>query len=203
VALLSQGRKCRDSLTPRPGVAVRRETRRQFALLVPFGILLAAYLFYRHYLFGVWGLPPITFLSCAFLRKPSRVVLIHYVTLLLVPWNLHSHRLILHMSHVWALSLLGWTCLLLWAWRKPERSPMAFSFPLFGFSSITPPALAMVHGGFMLDHWGYWIAPAVLLPLGILFDQLWARRGQSFLRKIGPPLFSAPHRLRSFDATEY
>jgi len=49
--------------------AVRRETRRQFALLVPFGILLAAYLFYRHYLFGGLGAPSDHLFVCAFLRK--------------------------------------------------------------------------------------------------------------------------------------
>lgn len=154
---------------------IRGAPRRRYILLLPLFALLCLYLIYRRYLFGAMGVPPETLYTIRFFLQAFPRILSHYIRLILVPWNLHSHRMIMRMSHSWFLSLIGWTSALALTWYKRREYPFVF-FCLFWFViGLLPPALAMVHGGFMLDHWGYWIAPAVLLPLGKVFDILWTR----------------------------
>jgi len=156
--------------------AVRGAPKKRYGLLLPIGVLLGIYLLYRHALFGTLGAPnDLTFTLRFFLQAFPRV-LSHYLRLILIPWNLHSHRMILRMSHFWVLSLVGWIGAMLLAWSKRRSYPWIFFCVFWFVLGLLPPALAMVHGGFMLDHWGYWVAPAVLLPLGILFDTLWSRQ---------------------------
>src|SRR5207248_1876936 len=71
---------------------------------------------------------------------------------------------------------------------RQERPWLYFSVFWFVIS-LVPPSLAMVYGGFILDHWGYWAAPAVFLPLGLLFDELWSRRQETRYRKLAALFF--------------
>jgi tetratricopeptide (TPR) repeat protein len=45
--------------------------------------------------------------------------------------------------------------------------------------NLLPMTLSMISGGFMLDHWGYTMAPAVLLPMGYFFERQWALHRKS------------------------
>lgn len=106
------------------------------------------------------------FMTLAFPR-----ILLHYATLLMVPWNLHSHRLIPSLSHAWPFLLLLVTCIPLRAAYQKRRT-LLFFFGWFVLS-LCPMIPPMITGGFMLDHWGYPMAPALLTPLGLLFTSLW------------------------------
>jgi len=168
---------------------IRPTPRRPYRVLVPLFALLGVYLMYRHSLFGSLGAPSNHLYTAQFYVQAFPRVLTHYVALILIPWNLHSHRLILRLSHVWYLSLAGWMALGVFSYRKRQERPWLY-FSVFWFViSLLPPSLAMVYGGFILDHWGYWAAPAVFLPLGLLFDELWTRRQETRYRKLGALFF--------------
>jgi hypothetical protein len=154
---------------------VQRVPRRRFFLLLPLLMVLGIYLAYRHYVFGKLGAPSDPLYTARFYAQAFPRVLTHYVALLFVPWNLHSHRLIMRLSHVWFLSLAGWLALVLWSYRHRQRFPWLFFSVFWLVIGLVPPSFAMVYGGFMLDHWGYWVAPAMLLPLSLLFDWLWSQ----------------------------
>ncbi len=47
----------------------------------------------------------------------------------------------------------------------------------------------MFNGGFILDHWGYWLAPAVLLPIALFFERLWTSRGSFRNRSLAMAFF--------------
>jgi protein O-mannosyl-transferase len=151
----------------------RSAPKRSYLLLAPIFALLAIYLIYRHFLFGALGAPPNYRFTISFFLEAFPRILTHYVRLILVPWNLHSHRLIMPMSHFWVFSLIGWTALGIYSWIKRAQRPRLYFCVFWFVIGLLPPAMAMVDGGFILDHWGYWVAPAVLLPLGLLFDKLW------------------------------
>jgi tetratricopeptide (TPR) repeat protein len=155
---------------------VRRVPLKRFLYVLPLFAILGGYLTYRRHLFGTVGVPPDYAFTLRFFIQVYPRVMTHYIRLILIPWNLHSHRLILRMSHTWTLSLAFWMGLAIWSFYKRAVYPRTFFCVYWLAIGLLPSAIAMVHGGFMLDHWGYWLAPAVLLPLGILFDALWMGR---------------------------
>ncbi len=164
-------------------LSTRRSSRPWVVVFLPLLVVLGIYLTYRYHLFGSLGAPPDYLLTARFYAQAYPRVLTHYVKLILFPWNLHSHRLILRLSHLWFLSLAGWMTLVVWSYKKREERPWLFFSVFWLVIGLLPPSLAMVHGGFMLDHWGYWVAPAIVLPLGLLFDGLWSGPEKSLGRK--------------------
>src|SRR5207237_829972 len=50
--------------------------------------------------------------------------------------------------------------------------------------SLLPMTVAMITGGFILDHWAYSVAPAVLLPLALFFDHAWTHPHRFFYRVV-------------------
>jgi len=101
-------------------------------------------------------------------------ILTVYVRLILVPWNLHSHRMIPHLSHFWFLYLAAWAGLWLWLIRKKNRLGVFF----LGWFIVTllPKTPPMIIGNFTLDHWGYPAALGILGPLACGFARLWEGR---------------------------
>jgi hypothetical protein len=161
---------------------VQRTTRKPYSMLIPMFGVLGIYLAYRRYLFGALGAPADPLYAARFMVQAFPRILTHYVRLILVPWNLYSHRLLPHLSHIWFLSLAGWVLIILWSWHRRQNHPLAFFSIFWLVISLLPPALLMVYGGFMLDHWGYWAAPAILLPLGHFFSQCWDRQEKPFYK---------------------
>jgi len=94
-----------------------------------------------------------------------------YAKLILIPWNLHSHRMIPHLSYLWFLYLAGWICLVLWLKQKNIRWGL-LSVSWF-ILSLLPKTASMINGGFMLDHWAYPAAIGVMIPLGIGIARCW------------------------------
>lgn len=132
-----------------------------------------AYLLARHAAVGeaLGSTPPkltIQFLLWAFPRT-----VFHYVELMWVPWNLHSHRLIPRLSVWWPLWLAASTGLLAWIATRRDRRPALFAGWLI--MNLLPAVPQMAKGGFMLDHWGYPALPALLWPLAMGVAWCWTQ----------------------------
>lgn len=155
---------------------VRKAPKKHYLLLIPMGGVLLSYLLFRTYVFGAAAPLSTPSFMARFFSQAFPRILNHYVALLLVPWNLHSHRMIMRMSHLWPVALGLWIFLLGWSTRNRKKMPWLFLSVNWLVLTLLPPSAAMFTGGFILDHWGYWMAPAVLLPIGILFDRLWTKR---------------------------
>jgi tetratricopeptide (TPR) repeat protein len=98
-------------------------------------------------------------------------ILAVYFRLILVPWNLHSHRMTPHLSHVWFLYAAVWLGLAAWLMRRKIRWA-AFSLAWF-ILTLLPKTPAMIVGNFTLDHWAYSAAFGIILPLSIGFVWCW------------------------------
>jgi hypothetical protein len=139
--------------------------RKRAWVILPMGLLAALYLLLRqHNVHSVIGpLEPamvVFFVSKVFFR-----IVWDYAALILWPWNLHSHRLIPHLSHIWAVYPLALLGLAIAAWRTRNRTALfCLGWMVAGLLPMIP---VMMRGSFMLDHWGYTIALGVLLPLSL------------------------------------
>jgi hypothetical protein len=132
------------------------------------------YLFLRHIAIGAQtpsvSLPyALRFLTTAFPK-----VLAIYARLILVPWNLHSHRMVPHLSHVWPLYIAGWLAVTAWLIHKNNRIGL-FGLAWF-FVTLLPKTPAMFLGNFILDHWAYPAALGVILPIAVGLARLWEAR---------------------------
>jgi hypothetical protein len=139
---------------------------RRYALLLPMAVISVIYLVMRHHVVHVQGQLSGS-LILLFAVKVFPRILLHYVCLILWPWNLHSHRLIPHLSHAWPLIDLGWMALIaFFVWKKNKTGLFCIAWLVL---TILPTTLAMIPGNFMLDHWSYQANLAVLLPLAMFF----------------------------------
>ncbi len=117
-----------------------------------------------------------------FMKHAFAKVLVHYVELILVPWNLHSHRLLFPMSPYWTAYLAAWIVLIMALWiRRSRLGLFAVGWLLINISPTIP---QIIKGRFVLDHWGYPLLPAVLIPLSVFFDRQWVRGAQSKLASL-------------------
>jgi tetratricopeptide (TPR) repeat protein len=120
------------------------------------------------------ALPPA--LIPVFLAKVFPRVLTRYAELILLPWNLHSHRMLPHMSSLWPLALLAWTAAAAWALsRKDRRWLLCLGLFVLPFLPKLP---GMLYGNFMLDHWAYPSAIGLFLLLAIGFNRAWHERAR-------------------------
>lgn len=133
------------------------------------------YLLWRHIVFGTVGVPIHLEILARFFIKGFPMVLLHYVKLILIPWNLHSHRVVVGLSAWWPL--VSAFCVFLWVYSFKHRHdrPLLFFSTYWLTINILPGLPVMIYGGLMLDHWGYVMLPAIVLPLGLFFDQQWQR----------------------------
>jgi protein O-mannosyl-transferase len=93
-----------------------------------------------------------------------------YTKLILIPWNLHSHRMIPHMSHAWPLYLalaLGAAAAILHT--RNRRILFLAGWYVLCFLPKTP---VMIYGNFTLDHWAYPSTLAVCWAIGDLLNWL-------------------------------
>lgn len=153
-----------------------KQPKRRYWLLAPLVLMSVIYLWVRQAV--VLPPPQITpSLTRLFITHVFPRTLAHYVAVLLVPWNLHSHHLIPRMSYAWPLYLIAAVALPLWFWTSKRRTALfCFSWFVLNILPMIPP---MIFGGFMLDHWGYSMAFGILLPLGLFFSDQWqARKGR-------------------------
>jgi hypothetical protein len=101
--------------------------RKQRGVLLAMLLLTGVYLVMRrmavHQVVGPLDLSLLPF----FLFKVYPGILWHYVCLLLFPWNLHSHRLIPHLSHAWPLYLVVLAFLTVWGDPDKEKTPGVLS----------------------------------------------------------------------------
>jgi tetratricopeptide (TPR) repeat protein len=110
-------------------------------------------------------------------------VLVDYLRLLIVPWNLHSHRMMPSMSHAWPLYLAAVVGFGLWAlWTRRRLAFFCWAWFIVNFLPRTP---AMIYGNFRLDHWAYPALVSLVLPLGIWFSTGWERREDRRQRWMG------------------
>ena len=152
----------------------RNKPLRSYRVIIPMALITVGYLALRHRAVQIQGhfSAPLAWL---FVSHVFPRILTHYVLLLLWPWNLHSHRMITHMSHFWSVSLGGWIALTAWlAWKKNKTGLFCIAWMVI---NLLPTIPVMINGGFMLDHWAYQASLSVLLPLGLLFERLWEGRG--------------------------
>lgn len=157
--------------------------RSLIALLVPIPL----YVLLRDHAVGTTVPWPGLWMTVRFLTQSFPNILLHYAELTLVPWNLHSHRMVAHLSHAWPLYLAilvtgtalsirkGWTLIL-------------FCFGWFSLS-LLPKFPIMMTGGFMLDHWAYPAAPGLFVPLSILLVRSWERPTHRLQRALALFLF--------------
>jgi len=110
-----------------------------------------------------------------------------YARLILAPWNLHSHRLIPHLSHAWFLYGAGWVALAFWLFKRRER----WAFTCYGLFVLTllPKTPAMMAGNFTLDHWAYPAAAGVIIPLAVGFVRCWEDHRQTWRYGVAAAFF--------------
>jgi len=144
----------------------RKVPLRRYVVLVPLGAIAGIYLLLRHRTVSL-HLSFSPGLLTLFYAKEFPVVLLHYVSLILWPWNLHAHPLLPHLSHFWWVYVSSWTGLLIYLAARRNRVGL-FCLAWF-ILNLLPTTLAMISGNFMLDHWAYQANLAVLLPLAIFF----------------------------------
>ena len=143
---------------------------RRYIVIIPMGLLSIIYLGMRHRIVHIQGTFPFSVVSL-FATKVFARILWHYVRLVLWPWNLHSHRLIPRLSHAWPLFDLSWIGLVaFFLWKRNKTGLFCIECLVL---TILPTTVAMIPGGFMLDHWSYQANLAVLLPLAIFFTHQW------------------------------
>ena len=165
----------------------RREKPRAYGRILPLFILIPPYLLARHHAVGplLVRMDPV-YAAQFFLVAFSKVLWI-YVRLILVPWNLHSHRMMPHMSHEWFLFLLGWMALAIFLVQTKSRVGL-LSLAWF-ILMLLPKTPIMIYGNFMLDHWAYPASFGILLPLSVGYAHLWQSRRVVYKYWLGMTFF--------------
>ena len=159
-------------ITPLLAAAVfyfKRGSWDRYLRIIPLILIAIPYLWIRTKVVGpaVAGVPAWTL--TLFFVKAFPAVLLRYAALILVPWHLHSHRLMPHLSRAWPLFLALWVGGFAYALRANRRT---MALCLFWFViCFLPKTPGMFHGNFMLDHWAYPAAIAILLPLALAFER--------------------------------
>jgi hypothetical protein len=137
-------------------------------------ILTAPYLVIRQLAVGS-PIPKITpVLFGRFYVQAFPKVMAIYTRLILIPWNLHSHRMIPHLSPFWVAYLIAFVGLGAWLLYGRKRLGL-FCFGWFVLT-LLPKTTIMMTGNFILDHWAYPAAVGVILPLARGFVWLWDHR---------------------------
>jgi tetratricopeptide (TPR) repeat protein len=167
--------------------AYQHSPRARYWRLLPFFILALPYLALRQAAVGAL-LPHfgIGYILKFFTEAFAQVLLI-YVRLILVPWDLHSHRLLPHLSHAWPLFLILLVALPVLLYRKGARLEL-WSFAWF-ILALLPKTPIMIYGGFMLDHWAYPASNGILLPLAYWYVRLWEGRATPWRYGLGLTYF--------------
>ena len=163
-----------------------RRPARDYARLIPCAVLIIPYLAIRHAAVGPLGYP----FDAAYIGKFFLIAFPHvvwtYVRLLIMPWNLHSHRLVPRLSHIWALYLISWPLVVAGLWRARSR----WGLFVVGWLLICllPKTPVMIFGNFMLDHWAYPALIGVAFWMGHLLHRAWTEQHR-FWARVAIPLY--------------
>ncbi len=167
--------------------AYERRPWSAYKKLIPFFILCIPYLWLRHHAVGalvpVWK---ITYALLFFVKAFTKVLLI-YVRLICIPWNLHSHRMMPHLSHAWPL-LLG-VALGGIAYLIKKKSRLGLLSVGWFITALLPKTPIMMYGNFMLDHWAYPASFGLFLPMAVGYERLWKSRQSPMRYGLGLTLF--------------
>jgi tetratricopeptide (TPR) repeat protein len=131
----------------------RRISSRKYTRILLLVALTIPYLWLRHRAVGPLLVKSDYGLVARFFLQDFPKVLLRYLQLLAVPWNLHSHRLVPHISHYWLAYLLG-TLGLATAWVYYKNRLILFCAAWF-VMNLLPKTPVMIFGNFMLEHWVY------------------------------------------------
>lgn len=147
--------------------------------LFGFGSILGIYFLIRHWILPVSFFPVSAYeASQSFIRDvPS--ALIQYVRILLLPFDLHSHRRMLFSMPFGVAALLSWAALFFALVLKKYKSGLFFlGWFLIGFAPKIP---LLVTNSLMLDHWAYLSAVSFCGAIGYFVNAshdkyLWANK---------------------------
>jgi len=153
------------------GLWMQDRLRAQWPRIVPCLLILPAYWALRHAAVGGLNFPHNPMLVGQFFLMAFPRVLCSYLQLLVVPWNLHSHHLMPHLSHGWFLYLAGLAALTgLAFWRRARWAIFALVWFVL---SLLPKTPIMIFGNFMLEHWAYPAYVGCFFLAGHLLAQAW------------------------------
>ncbi|HVO33289.1 MAG TPA: tetratricopeptide repeat protein [Elusimicrobiota bacterium] len=116
-----------------------------------------------------------------FFFKAFPAVLLRYLALIIFPWNLHSHRMMPHLTHAWPI-LLAMLIVAGVYFYFQNRRLAAFCLGWY-VACFLPKTPGMFYGNFMLDHWAYPALVGVVLPMAVLFTYLWEHHDDRIMRK--------------------
>jgi len=165
----------------------RKVPRSAYWRLLPHGVLAIPYLMLRYHAVGpLISHATIGYISKFFFEAYAQVLLI-YARLILMPWNLHSHRMMPNLTHFWPLLDMFFVGLAIYLIRRKSR------WGLLGFAwfviMLLPKTPIMIYGNFMLDHWAYPASFGIILPLAVVYAKLWQGRKNPFSYWTGMTFF--------------
>lgn len=152
------------------------ERGRRYWALLPAIPLIAAYLALRHAAVGAWPFPTSFADTAVFATTRFPHILVTYAGLLLVPWNLHSHRLVPATAADWPVYPLLALGAAVASYRLRQRWVLLSI--LWLVVCLLPKMPVMQYGRFMLDHWAYPAFVAGAWALGHRFAAAWQRPAQ-------------------------
>ena len=150
---------------------MKKSPRVLYARLWPCLALLVPYLWLRHNAVGNFQFPYDWGYILHFFIVAFPHTLWRYAELIVFPWNLHSHHMMPHLSHVWGLYLLSLPALATFIVYKRSRWGL-FAF-LWFLICLIPKTPVMIFGNFMLEHWAYPALVGVVFFCGHLLDRAW------------------------------
>ncbi len=151
-------------------LALQKRPKRDYGHVIGLTLLTLPYLLLRRHAVGSLPLPPLE-LSLRFFTLAFPNVLLTYTRLLFFPWNLHSHRLMPHLSHAWPLYLILISGFL--AWPIYRKKPLILAGAAWFVLCLLPKTPVMMVGNFMLDHWIYPSSLAFFTGAGWLIIRGW------------------------------
>jgi protein O-mannosyl-transferase len=160
----------------------RKERLSGYRVMIPMIAVTAGYLILRYLALGTLGPNVMALHPFAFMIRVLPAVLWEYARIILIPFDLHTDRLLIAVGSFWWAFTLGLAVIASWIFHRGPRWAR-FCF-LWYLTALLPKAPLMMSGSFMSDHWAYPAVPALALPLSIGFSRLWESR-QKFRRFAG------------------
>lgn len=153
-------------------------SKSHFKRLVPLAIITTLYLLIRASAVGPVLSAPFPLLA-KFYCQAFPKVLLSYLGVIFVPWDLHYPRLMPRLSHFWFL-YLGVIALLSWYFFKRKNRVGLFCIGWY-IINLLPKTPTMIQQSSMMDHWVYSALPAVFLPIGLFLKKGWESRRKMIL----------------------
>jgi hypothetical protein len=153
---------------------LRKSPKTLYWRILPCMILMLPYLVLRHHAVGSLSVGHDPSYMAWFFIAAFPHVLWKYLEILLFPWNLHSHRLVPHLSHGWPrylIALLAAAGLLI-----HRRSRWGCFAAAWFVLCLIPKTPIMIFGNFMLEHWAYPALIGIAFWVGYLLSEAWSHQ---------------------------